>query len=225
MPSVLLRPQFLSWKNKLKKRIADPQSLLRDVVLILVLLAIGVGTFYFIQDLLLQIIASPGAANFLPGKILNLSWLFFFILLLFSSFVGALGHFYTSSDLPLLLALPISRFRLFISRFIETSLKASWMFLLLCIPTLLAYKSVFQLPFTFMIEAMILLVPFVVIPCSISATMVTVLVNLVPADKLREAMAGLFALITIVFFYIGQSIPVQMSANKDVGLTSLSPFK
>ena len=36
-----------------------------------------------------------------------------------------------------------------------------------------------------------------------------------PADKLKEALAGLFAVITLVFFYLGQKIPMQASISNE----------
>ena len=211
MPSVLLRPQLLGWKNKLKLRAQDPQVIFRDLILILVLSIIAGGAFVLTRDLLLEVINNPELSNAIAGKILSSCLLFFFLLLLFSSFIGALGHMYTSNDLPILLALPISYTRLFNSRFIETTIKSSWMFFLFSIPMFLAFKSAFNLSWVFVLESFLLMIPFVVTPCAISAILVSVMVNLMPAERLKEFLAGLFFFITVGFFYLGKNLPANLS--------------
>src|SRR5687768_9771907 len=71
---------------------------------------------------------------------LGLSWLFltFLSFLTFSGVVTALSTFFLSEDLRLLLAAPISRDRLFYSRFAKTLGQASWMVVTFLVPVLLA---------------------------------------------------------------------------------------
>src|SRR5258708_1861580 len=137
MPTVLLKPYILSYKNRLfAKTGRGPFHRETGILLVSVFLMFVVygSTDAFIR----QICNHPSYSPELLTRLLHLALFSFFILLIFSNTIVSLGSLYTSFDLPLLLTLPISRFSLYTTKLVEVMITSSWMFFLFGLPAGLA---------------------------------------------------------------------------------------
>ncbi len=121
---------------------------------------------------------------------LGLSWLFltFLSFLAFSGVVTALSTFYLSEDLRLLLAAPVAMRRLFHARFLRTVAQASWMIVVFIAPVLAGVGLARCAPASFYAEAILTLVPFVVIPVASGTAVTLLLVNIFPARRARDIL-------------------------------------
>jgi ABC-2 type transport system permease protein len=133
---------------------------------------------------------------------LGFSWLFltFLSFLAFSGIVTALSTFFLSEDLRLLLAAPISRDRLFYSRFVKTAGQAGWMVVTFLVPVLLAVGLARCAGVGYYLTAVATVVPFVVIPVAVGSVVTLVLVNVFPARRARDILTlmGLLFAMAIV---------------------------
>jgi len=121
---------------------------------------------------------------------LGLSWLFltFLAFLAFSGVVTSLSTFFLSDDLRLLVAAPVSAGRLFLARFTRTVGQASWMVIIFMAPVLLGVGVARCAPAAFYGTALLVVVPFVVIPVALGAATTLLLVNVLPARRARDLM-------------------------------------
>jgi ABC-2 type transport system permease protein len=121
---------------------------------------------------------------------LGLSWVFlaFLSFLAFSGVVTALATFFLSADLQLLLAAPIAARRLFHARFVRTVVQASWMVAVFLVPVLAGIGVAGCAPPIFYVQAVLVLLPFTVIPVAAGAAVTLLLVNVFPARRARDIL-------------------------------------
>lgn len=134
---------------------------------------------------------------------LGFSWLFltFLSFLAFSGIVTSLSTFFLSEDLRLLLAAPITRDRLFHSRFVRTVGQAGWMVVVFLAPVVMGVGLARCAGVGYYATAMATLVPFVIIPVALGSIVTLVLVNVFPARRARDIltlMGLLFAVALIL---------------------------
>jgi len=100
-----------------------------------------VALFFGIRALLQA--CTDRALRRVPGdRLLQLVFLSFSGILLFSNVVTSLAAFYLSDDLPIVNGAPVDRLRIFYARFLQTVVGSSWMVVLFGAPVLLAYGVV-----------------------------------------------------------------------------------
>jgi ABC-2 type transport system permease protein len=138
---------------------------------------------------------------------LGLSWLFltFLSFLAFSGIVTSLSTFFLSEDLRLLLAAPVSRDRLFYSRFAKTASQASWMVVTFLAPVVMGVGLARCAGPGYYLTAVLTLIPFVVIPVAIGSVVTLVLVNVFPARRARDVltlMGLLFAMAIVILLRV-----------------------
>src|SRR5262249_55985765 len=138
---------------------------------------------------------------------LGLSWLFltFLSFLAFSGIVTSLSTFFLSEDLRLLLAAPVSRDRLFYSRFAKTVGPASWVVVTFLAPVVMGVGLARCAGPGYYLTAILTLVPFVVIPVAVGSVVTLVLVNVFPARRARDVltlMGLLFAMAIVILLRV-----------------------
>lgn len=106
----------------------------------------------------------PGLGTLLIERLLYLLFAFLFILLLLSNLVIGYTNFFRNRETLFLLSLPVPRSTVFQWKFIESALLASWAFLFLIAPLLVAYGMVHQVRWHFYILTPLLVILFIVLP-------------------------------------------------------------
>ncbi len=136
----------------------------------------------------------------LASRLLALGLLIFFGLLLLSNVIGALSGFFLARDLPALRAAPVDGLSLYLARLTETLVSSSWMVLLILVPVLAAYASVFDAGIVFLPISIGALLPFLLIPAALGSAFTLLLVRVFPARRSRDILlvAGLGAIAVIV---------------------------
>jgi len=202
----LLRPHILTLKNRAIGPKGKRNIMRGELLLVVATVFIFIGIYSSLYVLLDQTRHNPAFAAILPIKLMSLSLLGFFVLLLFSNTIAALGFFYVSRDLPLLLSAPVSKFTLYTSRLGVTLVNSSWIFALFAIPTVLAYSTALDLGFRFFFTAILVSIPFLLIPAAISSIVVTLFVNLVPVHRLQEMLLVISVVAIAGIFSLGQDV-------------------
>ena len=107
-------------------------------------LAFWGGAFAVFYRILRYFQGVEGFGDILAYKLLSMVLLTFFALLIFSSIVTSLSKFYLSRDLVLVHSMPLSSARIFLARFLESTLDSSWMVIVYSLPVFLSYGIVYQ---------------------------------------------------------------------------------
>jgi ABC-2 type transport system permease protein len=130
--------------------------------------------------------------NLMAGKVLDVILLAFLSILLLSNIITALSTFFLAKDLDLLVAAPVSGWRLYLAKLAETVVHSSWMVALLSLPIFTAYGIVYHGGPLFPFIALAAFIPYLVLPAVVGTALTMVLVNVFPARRTRELL-GLIA--------------------------------
>ena len=167
--TVILKQHLFSYKNRLLGKRSNFGLFNKDMLLALSVIAAMCGLYIISSIMLSQLAHRPELAEILPVKLLSLSFLCFFFLLLFSNTIAAVSSFFGAKDTNLFLYTPTSTSRLYFTRLAEVMINSSWMFLMFVVPVLLAYWKVFELPFEFLLCLSIVVPTFLLIPAALSS--------------------------------------------------------
>ncbi|MFC1811564.1 hypothetical protein ACFL03_02620 [Thermodesulfobacteriota bacterium] len=198
----LLTPRFLSFKNK---GISDREK--GGFLKYWIFGTIGVlfwGGIFAVSFRVLNYFKSiEELGNILAIKLLSMILITLFSLLIFSSILTSLSKLYLSRDLSLVHSMPISSYKIFISRWIESTIDSSWMVLVYTLPVFMSYGVVFAAgPIFYLSIAVTLLILSITASC-ISSIMVMLAVVFFPATRIRSLFIffglSLFLLLFLVF--------------------------
>ena len=196
---LLLIPRLYAWRNGFRRR--DQGGRLRAIILSVLVSLFWVGTFWLFYRVLDYFHTVPDLGPILSQKLLNIVFLTFFAILLFSNVVTGLSTFFLSRDLLLLIPAPVTPAQLFTAKFIETLVDSSWMVLLFSGPVFLAYGVVHGGGLAYYVLTPLTLLLFLGIPaaCGVIATMV--LAYLLPAQRGKD-MLVVFSTIFLSLLYL-----------------------
>lgn len=163
---------------------------------------------------LLHIQEHPTNIQNVPSKIVAMALLGFFLLLMFSNLIACLSFFFSARDLPLLLSVPISSFRLYCSRLLIALINSSWVILLFGIPSLLAFNTALSLEWWFVPLSCLIMIPFLLIPTAFSSIFAVAFVNLIPVNRIREVVGFLVVFVCFGAYWAVQQIPFSVSSQE-----------
>src|SRR5688500_13133399 len=158
-----------------------------------ILLGIGAIFWTFAFGVLHRLLAYfrgvPEIGPLLAGKLLGLILVSFFSILLLSNIITSLSSFFLARDLDLLASAPVDWLSLYTAKLLETCINSSWMVVLMAVPMLTAYGTVYDGGGAFIGLAIATFVPFLVIPAAIGSAVTLVLVNAFPARRTRDILS------------------------------------
>lgn len=205
MTSTLIRPIFLSFKNKLLSKNKEKPSIFNQEFLILVSSSfVMLITYKATQALFEEITSNTTFANILPPKITSLCFLLLFLLLIFSNGIAALSYLFNAKDLEMMLTLPLNKREFFTARLFNIMLNSCWMLLLFTIPIFFGFASVYELSVDFIVICLFVTFLLLAITSSIACIAVTLLVNICPAYRIKEILAVLSVFFAVSLLIIGQ---------------------
>jgi ABC-2 type transport system permease protein len=136
--------------------------------------------------------------DILGYKLLSMILIVSFALLIFSSILTSLSKLFLSRDLQLVHAMPVASYKIFISRWIDSTVESAWMVIIFTLPIFLAYGIVYQSGLFYYANAAAALAALVVNASAISTIMVMVAVIVIPANRLKS----IFIFLGILFFVV-----------------------
>lgn len=181
----LLKPRLWSFKNR---RRSDQRGARRLRSLIFGTMGLGfwMGAFLILYRVLTYFQGVEEFGNILAYKLLSMSLITFFSLLIFSGILTCLSKLYLSKDLPLVHAMPLLREKIFLARWVESTLDSSWMVLVYSLPLFLSYGIVYKAGFFYYAMLILNLLPFCLIASSFSALFVMIAAVVLPAGRIRS---------------------------------------
>jgi ABC-2 type transport system permease protein len=194
--SVLLRPRLLSLRNGGSARDGS-NCRTRTLLFALVGLVFWIGTFVIFYRVLSYFQGIEEFGDILAHKLLSMVLVTIFALLLFSSIIASLSKLYLSRDLVLVHSFPVSGERVFLARWLESTVDSSWMAVIFILPVFLSYGIVYQAGLLFYLAAGAALVVLCLVASLLSALTVAVTAVLLPAGRIRTVFV-FFGLILIM---------------------------
>lgn len=172
-------------------------------------LILGLGTLFLIGDYIFffRIIQYLDGLPLKIGEeliiqLLNVIFLTFFAMLLFSSIIASLTIFYGSSDSEFLHSLPISPGSIIDMRLAQTVLNCSWVILVFALPIFIAYGYYFGVGGGYYLYLLGAFFPFILIPCIFGILGIMILMRYFPTDKAHQILSfmGLFFFAGLIMF-------------------------
>ena len=190
----LMRPRWLSFKNGGMSQNAGNRRV-RFLLFAIIGIAFWVGAFFIFTRVLNYFSAIEEFGDILARKLLSMVIMTFFSLLVFSGIVTSLSKLYLSRDLVLVHSLPAERNRIFLARWIESTIDSSWMAVLFSIPVFLAYGVVYKAGLFYYGMAGMTLIPLCLIASLLSVLLVLIVAAVLPAGRIR----ALFVFMGLIF--------------------------
>jgi len=194
---ILLKPRLWSFKNRIVTRTGKRRPL-RIILFGTIGSGLWAGIFWIFYRLLTYFQSFEDFGDILAYKLLSMALITFFSLLLFSGILTSLSKLYLSKDLGLVHAMPVSRSKIFLARWIESTLDSSWMVLVYSLPIFLSYGLVYQKGGVYYAILGINLLPFCMIASSLSVLLVIVAAACLPAGRIRSVFLLLGFIVFIV---------------------------
>ncbi|MFN8500171.1 MAG: hypothetical protein U0641_20145 [Anaerolineae bacterium] len=169
---------------------------------------------------------APGgmdAVRTLPGGLLSAVFLFTFI----TAFGNSLSALYLAGDLDLLMAAPVSPRSVFAAKLIQSTLPNYLLITLPLVPVFWAYGQAQGFGPAYVVAFALTLIVLPILPVSVAALLVMVVVRLVPPRRVAEIMGLLIAGVSISLSLWGQAVgfrTTRLARPTDVlqGLSTLN---
>ncbi len=217
----LVRPRLLSFKNASFFRGKKQGSLMK----LLLFGGIGFafwGTIFGVSFRVLRYFKGvEELGHLLAFKLLSMILITLLSLLIFSSILTSLSKLFLSKDLNLVHAMPVSTYRIFLARWIESTLDSSWMVVVYLLPVFLAYGIVFNAGLFYYLTVGSAILSLAVIASCLSAMIVVSAVVLIPANRIRNLFVFLGLLLFVILFIAFRLLKPERLVNPEVFSTAL----
>lgn len=220
----LLKPRFYSFKNK------DFSGSNKGGLFKLLLFG-TIGTLFWggLFDVSLRVIGYfkeiAELGDILAYKLLSMVLVTIFILLIFSSVLTSLSKLYLSRDLPLVHSMPVSSYKIFIARWIESTIDSSWMVILYTLPVFISYGIVYQGGPFYYGNVVITLLSLSIIASGISVVPVIITVNIFSASRIRGILIFFGLCFFLVLFFVFRFLRPERLVDPEVFSTALVYLK
>lgn len=188
----LLRPKWQMARNRARHH--QQGDLRRALVMGLVATVFWGGAFTLALRLLRYFRSAEDIGTLLASKVLAMILLSFGSILLLSNTIAALSNFFLARDLDQLAAAPVRSRALYRARLAETALHSSWMVALLLVPIVGAYGVAYRGGIDFVLFAVAVFIPYLLIPAALGSAITLLLVNVFPARRTRDLLSVIAAL-------------------------------
>lgn len=208
----LLGAKLNTVKGALKSR-GDSRT--RGPMFVTLSVLFAVALFRSSRWIVLRSMDIQPVGELLVQKLLATTLLIFFGILTFSNIITAFNTFYLSDDLDFLMAHPIAPNSLFISRFIESIVLSSWVFVLFGLPAFVGAGVALNAGAMYYVALFGLFMPFAAIPTAIATLVSLVVTNVLKADRFRDALIFFVLLILVVIFALARAFKVEKLLNPE----------
>ena len=200
MLALLLKNKWSIFKNSIT---LVARTKMRSKVFRYLLLTIWpVILFLNTKELFSAWILMPSMGEQMIVNFISISFLGILVLLLVSGVTLVLHYYFLSSDISLLLSLPLSKKKIFQYKFIEATAANASLFIMLGLPLVLAYGVVVNASIFFYFILIIVTLLFLAIPTALATTISTFIIRILPPQKAKN-FTTIFMAGILIFAWAG----------------------
>lgn len=170
------------------RRLETREKRLRLLIFVSLGVLLWAGTFWGLWRVLAYFRGIESFGDLLARRLLDMVFLTFLGLLVFSNMVSGFSALYLSNDLQLLFSLPIPITDIYRAKLLETLIASSWMVLFFGTPVFVVYGVVYEAPWHYYGLLLLGIIPFLVIPGCVGVSLVLALARAFRAKRARDAM-------------------------------------
>ena len=220
----LLKPRFWSFKNGRSSKSAENQRI-KAVLFGAVGLAFWVGIFAVFYRVLIYFQGVEDFGDILARKLMSMVLLTLFAMLIFSSIITSLTKLYISRDLVLVHSMPVAKEKVFLARWIESTIDSSWMVIVYSLPVFLSYGIVYGAGVFFYAMVGLTILPLCMIASGISALAVVLIAVVLPAGRLRTVFVFLGLALFLILIVAFRLMRPERLVNPDTFASLVLYFK
>ena len=193
----LVKPRL--WPLVHRRPAAGTGRLVRVGLITAVAGSLWIGIFLVALRVLAHFATIEEIGALLNFKLLNMLLVTALALLVFSDILTALAKLYLARDLPLVHALPVPAYRIYLARWMEICFDGSWMVVVFTLPILMAYGVVFGQGLIYGFILVTALLPLALLAATVSSLLVMGAVIVIPANRMKNifVMLGLMAFVSV----------------------------
>lgn len=150
--------------------------------------------------------------------LLNLFFVVFFVMLIYSNLITALSVFITAGDMKVLLVYPIRTPWLYLSKFVETVTRSSLTLSVFLVPALATYGHARGAEWIYYVWILPLLLAFMITPSAIAVPIMLFLARIFPTKRLQQGLIALGLVATTIGLFAFRLLRVE-----DVFMTATTP--
>ena len=163
--------------------------------------------------------------DILAYKLLSMVLITFLSLLIFSSIITSLSKLYLSRDLSLVHSMPVSSYKIFSARWIESTIDSSWMVIVYTLPVFISYGIIYQVGPFFYGNILMTILALSIIASGISAILVMIAVIVIPANRIRSIFIFLGLCLFLILFLVFRFLRPERLVDPEVFGTALVYLK
>jgi ABC-2 type transport system permease protein len=210
----LFSPQWWTFKNRLFR--SDWTSYVKSIFVLILGAGFWTVALHYLAIVLTRLQGMEGnVGNIIALKGLSLLLMFVFFLLIFSSLLSSINSLYLSNDLLTILSSPVSWDSIFLSKWLETTVKSSWMIVFAILPVFIAFGLFFNSPAGYYFFLLPILLLYVSIPAGLGVVVSIILMALVPAKRAKNIFIVLGILILGILFLLFRFLRPERFANPE----------
>lgn len=212
----LLKLKWYILKNKVFS--LQKESNLKILVIVIFILAYGLGAFWVFQSGINYLAHTMGLGYFLLDRLFYAFFMVLFFMLMISQLIITYTTFYRNPEVEFFFSLPVSYSSVYGVKFIESTFLSSWAFVFLCAPLLLAYGTGRSLGIGFYITGLAFSLPFVFTATGIGTILGIILIKYFPRRFLTILLTcGTIIVITGLYYYHYARTEIDWRSG-DIGL-------
>ncbi len=178
--------------------------------LLFIIAIYGVSYWFFAQCLMVEPIG-----EIVIRRMLGMALLTMFSLLSFSCLVDAFSTLYLAHDLELLVSRPIPAYSLYIARWVETAVHASWMIVPFSLPIFISAGLLFDANWRYAMSLVVVYTALVVIPTSLGVSLSLILTSALSARRARLLLVIAGSIAAGIVAFIIRSLRPEQFMNPD----------
>jgi ABC-2 type transport system permease protein len=214
---LLLRVNALTLWRRFRS-LGDQSRLLTGVILAFIVGYLGVAFVLFYEGLRF-ILRFPGMGLLLVERLLFLLFAILFVLLLLSNLIVSYSTLFRNRETSYLLTMPVPRQAVFQWKLVESTLVASWAFLFLIAPFIVAYGLTRGAPWHFYLATLTLVALFIVLPAVIGAFLAVNVARFLDRRAFQLIALGLVAMLVLwTAYWLG----LKGDSSDDAGGTHIA---
>ncbi len=187
----------------------------RFAAVVLLGLLVWVGILGASHWFLSQVVAIEPIGVVMLRKLMELVLVFILSILTVSNLIAAFSTFFLADDLPALVARPVPANALYLARWFENGLYASWMTVTFSSPFFVAAGLAMDAPLGYHLSWMVALPLLATIPTSIAVTLAMMLGRVLSARRTRQLLLVLATAVFTVLFVLFRQLEPERFVDPD----------
>ncbi len=221
MVPLLMRPKVITAINRWKRRDQMKTHWLRNLALLSIAVFLMFAAYHGGYWVLEQTNSVLDFAYLHPSTFLGLILVFLLVILTVTNCATTLGNFYLGKDLGLVIATPVSPVRFFFGKLLETTVFSSWMTAVFIFPVILLFGRYYHAPLSYYGMAVVVFLPFFLIPSSFAILLCALLARFFPANRKRELFAIVLIAVLYGLYFLGDELGRGMSRAGTIDVTDI----